>query len=36
VSRLEFEYLIGRRGALERRAEVHELGLLRRPRCFSP
>lgn len=27
VSRLEFEYLIGRRGALERRAEVHELGL---------
>ena len=27
VSWLEFEYLIGRRGALERRAEVHELGL---------
>ena len=30
VSRLEFEYLIGRRGALERRAEVHELGLFSR------
>ena len=27
ISQLEFEYLIGRRGALERRAEVHELGL---------
>ncbi len=30
LSRLEFEYLIGRRGALERRAEIHELGLFTR------
>ena len=27
VSRLEFEYLIGRAGGLERRSEIHELGL---------
>lgn len=27
VSQLDFEYLIGRRGSLERRSEVHELGL---------
>jgi SAM-dependent methyltransferase len=30
ISRLEFEYLIGRRGGLERRSEVHELGLFSR------
>jgi hypothetical protein len=27
ISQLEFEYLIGRRGALERRSEIHQLGL---------
>ena len=27
LSRLEFEYLIGRRGGIERASEVHELGL---------
>jgi SAM-dependent methyltransferase len=30
VSRLEFEYLIGRSGGLERRSEVHTLGLFTR------
>lgn len=30
VSRLEFEYLIGRSGGLERRSEAHELGLFTR------
>jgi SAM-dependent methyltransferase len=27
ISRLEFEYLIGRPGGIERRSEIHELGL---------
>lgn len=30
ISRLEFEYLVGRREGLERRREVHELGLFTR------
>lgn len=30
VSRLEFEYLVGRPGGIERRSEVHELGIFTR------
>lgn len=32
ISRLEFEYLVGTAGGLERRSEVHELGLFTRAR----